>query len=276
MHAIWYGVFFSIFTWLVVKVESRRKFVAVMLCGVMAMTLVGMPQAAHAQSGVLTGIQAVLSVINGAIQTALTSINTVRTALNAMQQIVVWPQQLIQQAKAQVTQMIARYRAPMNSIFRVRLNSATLPAPQSFESVIRDRQVNNFSALTTSFGGTYGAIPVATAANPTDRAMSDMDDALALANLKTLKAADQAVDLELQSANSIENAAGQAAPGSAPFLTATAIIAGVQGQALTQRMIAAELRQEAARLAHHNTLRKENANNTTQLRGVLVNLLQHQ
>lgn len=276
MHAIWYGVFFSIFTWLVVKVESRRKFVAVTLCGVMAITLVGMPQAAHAQSGVLTGIQAVLGVINGAIQTALTSINTVRNALNSMQQLVAWPQQLINEARAQVTQMIAQYRTPMNNIFRVRLNSATLPAPQSFEMVVRDHQVNNFSSLTNSFGSTYGAIPVATAANPTDRGMSDMDDALALDNLKTLKAADQATDLELQSANSIESAASQAAPGSAPFLTATAIVAGVQGQALTQKMIAAELRQEAARLAHRNTLRKENANNTTQLRGVLVNLLQHQ
>jgi hypothetical protein len=41
-------------------------------------------------------------------------------------------------------------------------------------------------------------------------------------------------------------------------------------------MLAAELRQEAARLAHRNTLRKESATTTTRLRGVLVNLLEHQ
>jgi hypothetical protein len=29
-------------------------------------------------------------------------------------------------------------------------------------------------------------------------------------------------------------------------------------------------------MAHRNTLRKQNATNTTELRGVLVNLLQHQ
>jgi hypothetical protein len=130
--------------------------------------------------------------------------------------------------------------------------------------------------LTGAFANTYGAIPVATAANPGDRAMSDMDDALALDNLKTLKAGDQATDLELQSADAIENSASQAAPGSAPFLTATAITSGIHAQALTQKLLAAELRQEAARIAHRNTLRKENATNTTQLRGVLVNLLQHQ
>ena len=94
--------------------------------------------------------------------------------------------------------------------------------------------------------------------------------------LKLLKASDQATDVEIQSADSIENAAVQTAPGSAPFLTATAIVSGINSQALTQKMLAAELRQEAARLAHRNTLRKENANKTTQLRGVLVNLLQHQ
>jgi hypothetical protein len=276
MHWLMYMVFFMAFTWLAVTIRSRRKSVAIILSGVMVMTLVGIPQPAQAQSGVLSGIQAVLSVINGMIQTALTSINTVRTATNNQQQTVIWPQQLINQARAQVTQMIGQYRTLMSNIFHLNLNSATLPAPQAFEAVIRDHQVNNFSSLTTAYGNTYGVIPVATAANPTDRAMSDMDDALTLDNLKTLKASDQATDLELQSANSIENVASQAAPGSAPFLTATAIVSAINSQALTQKMMAAELREEAARLAHRNTLRKENASNTTQLRGVLVNLLQHQ
>jgi hypothetical protein len=124
--------------------------------------------------------------------------------------------------------------------------------------VIRDHQVNDFSGLTATFGNTYGLIPVATAANPTDRAVSDMDDAPALDNLKLLKASDRATDIELQSADSIENAASQTAPGSAPFLTATALVSGIHSQALAQKMLAAELRQEAAQLAHRNTLRKDN------------------
>ena len=72
-----------------------------------------------------------------------------------------------------------------------------------------------------------------------------MDDALTLDNLKTLKAADQAADIELQSADALENSSGQAAPGSAPFLTATAITSAMHAQALTQKLLAAELRQEA-------------------------------
>lgn len=276
MQVIIYGVFFATFACLMVMIKSRRKLVAVTLTAVMVTTLVGAPQPARAQSGILSGIQAILNVINGIIQTALTSINTVRAALGNLEQVVIWPQQLINQAKAQVMQMIGQYRSLMTNIFHVNLKSATLPAPQAFEAVIRNHQVNDFSGLTATFGNTYGVIPAFTAANPTDRAMSDMDDALALDNLKLLKASDQATDVELQSADSVENAASQAAPGSAPFLTAAAIVSGIHSQALSQKMLAAELRQEAARLAHRNTLSKENASNTTQLRGVLVNLLQHQ
>ena len=276
MQILVYAVLFAAFTWLVVGVQSRKRLVSVTLAGVMVMTLVGVPQPAQAQMGLLGAIQAVLNVINGVIQTALTAINTVRTAMNTLQQAVVWPQQLINQARAQVTQMIAQYRNLMNSIFHINLNSATLPIPQALEAVIRDHQVNNFPSLTATFANTYGVIPVATAANPRDRAMSDMDDALALDNLKTLKAGDQATDIELQSADTLENVSSEAAPGSAPFLTATAITSGIHSQALTQKLLAAELRQEAARIAHRNTLRKENATNTTELRRVLVNLLQHQ
>jgi hypothetical protein len=278
MQIMSYAFFFTGLVWLVTIAKSRRKLVAVTLTGAMVLTLVGAPQPAHSQAptGILSAIQAVLSVINGLIQTALTSINTARTALNNLQQVVAWPQQLINQARAQITQMIGQYRNLMASIIHTNLKSATLPLPQSFETVVRDHQVNNFSSLTTAYGGTYGVVPVATAATSTDRAMSDMDDALALDSLKLLKASDQATDVEIQSADSIENAAVQAAPGSAPFLTAAAIVSGINSQALTQKMLAAELRQEAARLAHRNTLRKENANKTTQLRGVLVNLLQHQ
>jgi hypothetical protein len=276
MHVLLYITFFAAFSSLVVTVQNRRRLIAVTLAGVMVVALVGAPQPAEAQIGILGAIQAILNVINGVIQTALTAINTARTEMNTLQQAIVWPQQLINQARAEVIEIIGQYRNLMTSIFHINLKSATLPNPQALEAVIRDHQVNNFPALTASFAGTYGAIPVETAANAGDRAMSDMDDALTLDSLKTLKASDQATDIELQSADTIENSAGHAAPGSAPFLTATAITSSIHAQALTQKLLAAELRQEAARIAHGNTLRKENATNTTGLRGILVNLLLHQ
>src|SRR5262245_34349576 len=86
--------------------------------------------------------------------------------------------------------------------------------------------------------------------------MMDIDDSLALNTLKTSKATDQMGDLILESGNRIEDEASLAAPGSAPFLTAAAMAANIQSQAMMQKMLAAILRQEAARIAHENTVRK--------------------
>jgi hypothetical protein len=232
------------------------------------------PPPAQAQASLLAAIQSVLNAINGKIQTALNSINSVGSAISGSYQKLVWPMQLINQARSLVTQMIGQYRSLMSNILNMDLRSATLANPAALETVIRDHQTSNFGSLVTSYGSTYGAIPAATNASPADRAMIDMDDAVALDNLKTLKASDQAADLALQAADLLENAASQAAPGSAPFVTASAVVASIQSQAVTQKMLAAELRQEAASAAHENALRKRGTTSSSQLRGIITNLLQ--
>ena len=275
MHYFAFIFFSLVFTWLMLTANNRRRVVAVAVAGVLVSTLVIAPPPAEAQGGLVQAIQAVLNVINGVIQTALNEINTVRSAISNLYQNLIWPVQLINQARAQVLQMISQYRNLMASILSINLSSATLPNPQSLENAMRDHQVNNFNALTQSFGNTYGTIPASTDASQADRDMSDMDDALTLDTLKTVKVSDDAADLELQAANSIETSASQAAPGSAPFLTAAATASSIRSQALTQKMLAAELRQEAAHIAHQNGFRKRGAAFTTQLRGVIMNLLQH-
>src|SRR6266478_9009095 len=240
-----FGLFFVIFSYWMVIAGTRRQVVALSLAGVLAVALVS-PPPTQAQGSLVTAIQSVLNVINGMIKTALNSINSVRTAISNFYQQATWPVALINQAKATVTQMIGQYRSAMRNIVTVNLRSATLPNPVGLENAMRNHQTNDFASLTSSFGSTYGGLPTTTAASPADRTMIDMDDALAVDNLKTLKESDAAGDLTLQAADNIENAASQAAPGSAPFLTATAVVASIESQALTQKMLAAELRQEAA------------------------------
>jgi hypothetical protein len=275
MHYFAFALFSMVFTWLMLTASTSGRATIVVVAGVLVATMVVAPPAAEAQVSLIQAIQAVLNVINGVIQTSLNAINTIRAAINSLYQSFVWPVQLINQARSQIVQMISQYRALMAGILNIKLNSATLPTPQSLETVIRDHRVNNFNALAQSFGNTYRALPSATDASQADREMSDMDDALTLDTLKTLKASDNATDVEIQAANSIENSASQAAPGSAPYLTATAVASSIQSQALTQKMLAAELRQEAAHIAHENGFRKRGAAFTTQLRGALINLLQH-
>jgi hypothetical protein len=275
MHYVTFVLFGLTFTWFMVTANSSRRVLAVTVAGILVSTMLVAPPLAEAQGGLVQAIQAVLNVINGMLKNALTAINTARAAMNALYQNFVWPLQLINQARAQVTQMINQYRALMASILNMNLSSATLPTPQSLETMMRDHRVNNFSSLSQSFGNTYGAIPTSVDASQADRDMSDMDDALTLDSLKTLKASDNATDLELQAANSIENSATQAAPGSAPFMTASAVASSIRSQALTQKMLAAELRQEAAHIAHQNGFRKRGATFTTQFRTLMMNLLQH-
>lgn len=275
MHSLTFVLFGLTFTWFMVSANSPRRVVTVTVAGVLVVTLLMAPPLAEAQGGLVQAIQAVLNVINGMVKNALTAINTARTAINSVYQNLVWPLQLINQVRAQVTQMINQYRALMASILNMNLSSATLPTPQSLETVMRDHRVNNFNSLSQSFGNTYGSIPTSVDASQADRDMSDMDDALTLDSLKTLKASDNATDLEVQAANAIENSVSQAAPGSVPFMTASAVASSIRSQALTQKMLAAELRQEAAHIAHQNGFRKRGATFTTQFRTLMMNLLQH-
>lgn len=266
------GVFFILFSYWIVVAKTRRQLLAVALAGALVVALVSAPQA-QAQGSLVAAIQSVLNVINGLIKTALNSINSVRTAISNVYQQTTWPVALINQAKATVTRMISQYRSAMLDIFTINLRSATLPNPAALESAMRNHQTSDFASLTTSFGSTYGSVRNTTTASPADRTMVDMDDALAVGNLKTLKESDAAGDLTLQAADDIENAASQAAPGSAPFLTATAVVASIESQALTQKMLAAELRQEAARMAHENALRKRGSTMTGDVNTQILNLL---
>jgi hypothetical protein len=275
MHYFLYTVFFSVFAWLMLTVHGRRWVLAVTLAGVIFVTLVVTPPQAQAQGGIIQAIQAVLKVLNTLILPVVNSIHGTRSANSTFYQTTVCPVQSISQANAQVLQMMGQYGNLMSRILGINLRSATLPAPQSMETLLRDHQVNNFAGLRQSFNSTYRTIPTTTDASQADRDMADFDDALTLDSLKTLKASDSATDLELQAANSLESAAGQAAAGSTPFLTATATTSSIRSQALTQKMLAAELRQEAARIAHQNGLRKRGAMFTTQLRGTIMNLSKH-
>jgi len=274
MRLVIYVGLFSLFSWFLAGLESRRHVVAAVVAAVVLVNL-AVPMPAQAQGGLITALEAVLNVIHGVIQTALNAIHDLRAAVRNFYQSVTWPVQLIAQARVEVLAMVNQYRNLMAGILNINLKSATLPGPQALESLIRDHRVDNFSGLGQAFTHAYGTIPPAADASPEDRAMADMDDALVLDNLKTLKAADGATDLELQAADAMENAASQAAPGSAPLLTAAAAASSIRSQALTQKMLAAELREEAAKMAHSNELRKRGATFALQLRGVLINLLEH-
>ena len=248
-------------------VTRVRRVVAVTLVGAVALTMVAPPL--RAQLGIPAVIAAATAVVNlinnmiggllNAVRGTIGSINVVLTQFDNLWEQVVYPLQLINQARALVGLMIAQYRGLLTSLLQVNVSSAQLPNPVALEMIIRDRNTADFPQLTNAFGQTYRAIPQPTDAHPMERDLADIDDAMALANLKTLKASDAMVDQMMAAANVIEDEGVNMAPGSAPYLAGAGMIASVKSQAMMQRMVAAAIRQEASRVAHDNTVRKRNA-----------------
>ncbi len=244
-----------------------RQVVAVTLVGTVALTIVappakaqlGIPAIIAAAAQVVATINNVIGPLFSAIRGTFGAINGVLNQFRNLWEQVVYPLQLINRARALVSSMIAQYRSLLTALMRVNVSSAQLPNPVSLESIMRNRGTGDFGQLTNAFGQTYRAIPQPADAHPIERDLADIDDAMALANLKTLKASDGVVDQMMAAADAIENEGVNMAPGSAPFLAAAGITASVKSQAMMQRMIAAAIRQEAARVAHDNTLRKRNA-----------------
>jgi hypothetical protein len=252
--------------------RKSRRIACLVLIGVLTVTLM-FPSPTYAQFGLIGGIQNLLNLINGTIRETLNSIGSVMTAIQNLHQQIVWPVQLIQRARSSIDSLISQSRGVLQNIYGSSVRSANLPVPVALETIIRNQQTNDFGALTQAYYRTYGAVPAATDADPLARNLIDIDDAMALGTLKTLKASDRVSELILQSGNQIEDQARSAAPGSAPFLTAASVAANIQSQAMMQKMLAAMIRQEAARIAHDNTRRKRYATLLSNARQNVFDLL---
>jgi hypothetical protein len=137
---------------------------------------------------------------------------------------------------------------------------------------MRNRQVNDQGQLATAFRQTFGALPAPVDVHPEERNLIDVDDALAIDQLMTLKMGDASADQVLQAAEAIEDEATRLAPGTAAMVSATAYIASVQSQAHMQKMIAGQLRQEAARIAHDTMILKRGATFTRESRNKMTEL----
>ncbi|MBZ5726946.1 MAG: hypothetical protein LAP87_18365 [Acidobacteriia bacterium] len=252
-----------------------RSGIAVFLAMALAVGLVG-PPPVTAQIGAIAVISAAAAVVGiititvgallGTSNGLLSDINGFFQALVNLWQKVVYPIALINQARLMVTQLVARFRGLVAAIDKVNVRSATLPNPTALEGIMRNGSVADFGQFDLAFRTTFQPLPPAANINPGDRQRVDMSDALAMDTMKALKASDQVVQQTLQASQIIEDEAAQAAPGSAAFLTGAGLVAAVENQATMQRMLAAELRQEAAILAHTNAIRKRQADMAGQFR----------
>jgi hypothetical protein len=223
--------------------------------------LVSMPATAGV-ADILSLLKTIVSTLRGGIGSMLSEIQTIRNTDRSLQQQLVWPVSAINQAKTSVVQVRSQFSALAGHIQSLQVASATLPNPKQFESLQRSGQSANGTALQVSFNRLYGSVPAPTEASLPQRNLADVDDAMAAGSLKTAVISDQASQQMLGVADQLERQAGTASPGSAPLLSAQAAVASLENQAYLQKMLAAQLREDAARLAHQNALLKQNAQPT--------------
>jgi hypothetical protein len=233
-----------------------------------------MPVAAKAGvADIISLLTTITSTLQNGVGQVLSGIQSINTTVRNFEQQVVWPVKLINQTRAEVSQVRFQFTSLAGQIQSIPTNSATLVNPKQLEGLLRSRQSGSLGQISASYTQVYQALPQANQATDTQRNLMDVDDALALGALKTATASDQASQQMLSVADGLEQQAAVSAPGSASILTAQAQAANLQNQAMLQRMLAAELRQEAARLAHTNALRKQSADANRTLRNNLQQIL---
>jgi hypothetical protein len=247
------------------------------LLAVLVVALCLLPTTARAAglTDIITLLTTITSTIQNAIGGVLTGIQTLNSTINNFRQQVIWPVAAINQTKGFVNSTRAQYQNLMSQIHAIKNNSATLANPTQLESMFRGAQASNLAQFQPLYTSVYTAVPSATDAKPIQRNMMDIDDALAMGSLKTSVLSDQTTQGMLTLADSIEQQSATAAPGSGPILAAQAQVVSLESQAYLAKVLASELRQEAAKLAHQNTLLKQSAAATRNLQNQIQQVLTH-
>jgi hypothetical protein len=221
------------------------------------------------------GLSTIASTLSGVIGGGLNNILSVDQAISNFQQSVVWPQQLIAQAQALVGTLQGMF-TQIESVMKVPVASATLPASQQLEQILLSRNAQQIPNTGANYTAVYGQLPTATQASPQMLNLIDMADAVAQDATKRAIEIDNLADLELQAADQINQSIQNAAPGSAPIIEAQADAWLVRANAYTQAATADLMRVRAATLADRGADLKTGATNTTSFGQQVQKLLQPQ
>lgn len=221
------------------------------------------------------GLATISSTLSNVIGGGLNSILSVEQTIRNFEQTVVWPQQLINQAKALVGSVQGIY-TQIEGVTHIAVNSATLPSTQHLEQLLLSSDSNQIAQTSAGYTAVYGPVPDATSAPPPVRNMVDMTDAVAQEAMKRAIEIDNLATLELQAADQINQSIQTAAPGSAPILEAQADAWLVRANAYTQAATADLMRVRAIDLADLGADTKLGATDTTNLGQLLNNLLKRQ
>jgi hypothetical protein len=218
------------------------------------------------------GLGSISSAISDVIGGALNAINATMSSIQLFEQTVVWPQDLIQQAKNAVGAFENVFNQ-IQGLAHLPVRSATLPATRQLEQTLLSGDTNRIDSIDLQYTAVYSAVPQAPDATPEVRDLVDMTDATAEAAMKRAIQIDAIADLEMQAADQMIHEIQAAAPGSAPILEAGADAWLVRANAYTQTALTELMRLRAVDLAGQAGEMKLDSERAAKLRGNLTNSL---
>src|SRR5260370_17026763 len=163
---------------MLLSIESRRRMVAVLLIGCIAILGVS-PPPSQAHFCVPCVIQAVLATISQTIGNWLSVITGVVSDIRKLYEQTIWPISAINLAKSQIQSIIARFRGVIQSIMTINPHTATLPNPAALENIIRNPATGVLLSIPQVYVNAFRPVPQAGANPPPDPDITRIDDAFA-------------------------------------------------------------------------------------------------
>ena len=214
-------------------------------------------------SGQFNIFTTVLGTVTG-MGSSITQFNADTAQIQNLQKQVLYPVQDFNNIQSNATSVVNAYRGWMNSVFGLNLASAQTTSGQALERQMLSgfTNTNPSAQMGTLFPNVYGSLPNPSQATQTYVQTIDAGDASAQASMQMSVMADAAAASTVQTANSIESQALTTSPGSAPQLEAQALASEISSMAVEHKLLAVQLRSEAARLAYNGTQFKQAATNS--------------
>ncbi len=183
---------------------KRRTLVAILLIAFLFIPLSSQSQILPSPCCAIlsAGLGSVASAISNVIGGALNAVNATMTSIELFERTVVWPQNLINQAKTAVGTFRGIFNQ-LRGIAQISVASATLPATQRLERTLLSADANLISSVDAHYTAVYSSVPPPSDATPEVRDLVDMTDAMAQAAMKRGIEIDAIADLEMQAADRI-------------------------------------------------------------------------
>jgi hypothetical protein len=244
----------------------------VILVAVLTFVLIMAPFNARGQLGldpccaiISVGLNTISGLLQNVVAKPLSQIQQIQQQAANFQQQVIYPTTAINNARGLASQLQGQLRQ-INQLYRLPINSATLPSPQQFEQALLSHNPQALGQVSQNYAAVYVTVMVPADAPQPIRDLVDMSDAEAQAALKKAVELDALADVELAAADQINQQIQNAAPGSAPILEAQASAWLVRANAYTQSAMAELIRVRSIDLANSGAQLKFSATDVNNLR----------